>query len=59
MSILRGENKKTSVIAIFSSHADGPKRAVEESCGNNEGAHRGIPRLRSVRFTPCSALEMM
>ena len=58
MLILRGENKKTPVIAIFSFYSDGPKGQWRNPVEINEGTHRGITRLRSVRFAPCAAIGM-
>ncbi len=58
MSILRGENKKNASYRNFFMSFRRAQRAMDESCRNNEGAHRVIRRLRSVRFAPRSALRM-
>jgi len=54
MSILRGENKKTPVITIFSSHADGPKEQWRNPVEIMKGRIAGF--LDSVPFASLPAL---
>jgi hypothetical protein len=55
MSISRGENKKTPVIAIFSSHSDSHKKAVEDPVEIMKGRTAGF--LDSVSFASLPALR--
>jgi hypothetical protein len=55
MSILRGENKKTPVITIFSAHAESPKEQWRNPVEIMKGRIAGF--LDSVPFASLPALS--